>query len=169
MSSPLDQLAKSLPKTPVPPKGVGPIQPPASTPQANVPIAVSDPSPNEMAVASINYLTSDQCSDADRYAAFRTLSYACGRDLVVRPWTVVSHIMTAGSFTAILLLVVKSISFGKAVSGTVYSQFTPNLLMVSGVCFAILLVIFRRKPDIVLLLACSAAGVLGAIGLSALL
>jgi hypothetical protein len=163
--SDLQDLVGGIPKPPKTPAPKAPAKP--ST--ANTPVEIQDPEGSEIAAAAIQGLLSKECSDTDRYHAFRALAKATGRDLVVSPWTIVSTVMTFASFALVLVLITKAWIFGKAPSGAVYLKFIPGLSLCSFIALFVLAIVFRRKPDILILVASAAIGLLGAIAATATL
>lgn len=166
MPTPLDAFAASLPKAP-PLTSPAPAESKSSKPaQQPVPVALSRPQSGEIAAACIQGLLHDQCSDADRQLAFRTLAKATGTDLIVTPWAVFSHAMTALALAGLFLLAVKAVVFGKSPTGMTYLQFTPGFCGVTSVMSGVLTMIFRRRPEILLPILAGVIGVLGAVSLA---
>jgi hypothetical protein len=166
MSNPLEAFTASLPKAPpLSPPSIPP-EPKAKPAQQSVPVAPSNPKSSEMTAAYIQWLLSDECSDSDRSLAFRTLAKATGNDLIVTPWTVFSHLMTALALAGLFLLSVKAVAFGKSPSGIAYLQFTPGFCGAVSVVSGVLAIVFRRRPEILLPILAGTIGVLGAVSLA---
>ena len=164
----INNLRDLIDESPATPGAPRPSQPKKSREPNYAPVENMEPGGAEWLAASMSFFVNDEiCSDEQREQALRSLMKMTGRDLAVKPWTVLQQVFSMSSVTAMPLLLAKIFLSGpKNAGSTVYLSATPTITAIAAIVLLILAIKYRRYPDIISTLFNSTIGIMIALAAS---